>query len=146
MAQSCSIKDSLSTHLLPVGIASVLLTDGPTATKNSTSTLCQVPVRDHTRLVSYSGVIGCIIALVVYVFRMSSKVFSPCTTGGRCYTDLWWDDAFITLAMILIVPLSAISVLIAKAGLGKDIWTLPFENITHILKVSQTFEPSGGRR
>lgn len=69
---------------------------------------------------------------------------------------LGWDDAVITLAVLEVIPLSVLSVVrksptcvyelrhwqwlthslpVANYGLGKDIWTVPFENITSILKI-----------
>ncbi|KAB8070212.1 hypothetical protein BDV29DRAFT_160660 [Aspergillus leporis] len=37
--------------------------------------------------------------------------------------------------VMLVTPLSALSVVLADIGLGKDIWTLPSQNITRILKI-----------
>lgn len=51
--------------------------------------------------------------------------------GGQ----LGWDDLAITIAILEIIPLTVFSVLLANLGLGKDIWTVPFENITMILKI-----------
>lgn len=68
---------------------------------------------------------------------------------------LGWDDAVITIAVLEIIPLTVLSVickynirpwipsrpnanslvLVADLGLGQDIWTVPFENITMILKI-----------
>lgn len=106
-----------------------------TASKNTTATLCSHPVRDHTHLVSYSGVIGLAIAILAYLLRISGKVQSPCSGGIRWTSTLWWDDFVMTIAMLLIIAVSAMSVVLANTGLGKDIWTLPFENITKVLKI-----------
>ena len=113
------------------------LTDQP-ATKNTTATLCGEPIRDETHIVSYAGVIGCVIAVVAYLLRMISKVSFPCEGAVKVINNLWWDDAVATFAMAEIIALSAFSVVLADLGLGKDIWTLSPTNITHILKVSIT--------
>ncbi|OMP82494.1 hypothetical protein BK809_0006804 [Diplodia seriata] len=49
-----------------------------------------------------------------------------------------WDDAMMTVVVVLVAPLTCLSVVsrsVANLGLGRDIWTLPFENITHILYI-----------
>ncbi|KAK4501881.1 hypothetical protein PRZ48_007690 [Zasmidium cellare] len=114
--QSCSIKNQLTTQ-------------------NTTDTLCQRPVRDRTKAVSYSGIIGVVIAFIAYALRMSSKMSCKGCSRLTFTSQLWWDDAVMTFAMALVIPLSILSVDLANLGLGKDIWTLPFENITAILKV-----------
>ena len=42
-------------------------------TQNASHTLCDVPVRDRTRHVSYSGVIGGCIALIAFILRIVSR-------------------------------------------------------------------------
>ena len=74
-------------------------------TKNVTSTLCQAPVRDHTHLVSYIGVAGAIIASIAYVLRIASKAAGE----GSFFTNLGWDDATITIAVAMMVPVSVFS-------------------------------------
>lgn len=97
---------------------------------------------------SYTGVIGGLLALLAYILRMMSRLPQ---FGGQ----FGWDDAVITVAMLEVIPLSVLSVIctycnvsvvnepdnktdikpVADLGLGQDIWTVPFENITSILKV-----------
>lgn len=98
------------------------------ASKNATSTLCSVPVRDETHIVSYVGVVGGILAVMAYFLRMASRL--PCFGGV-----LGWDDAVMTIAILEVIPLTVFSVILANYGLGKDIWTVPPDNITGILKV-----------
>ncbi|KAH8674367.1 hypothetical protein BGZ60DRAFT_526338 [Tricladium varicosporioides] len=45
------------------------------------------------------------------------------------------DDWTMIAAMGFVVPLSAMAVILADHGLGKDIWSLPFDNITYILYI-----------
>lgn len=108
---------------------------GQLTTKNTTATLCSHPIRDHTLIVFYSGIIGLAIAVAAYILRISGKIQSPCSGGIRWTSTLWWDDFVMTIAMLLIIPVSAMSVVLANTGLGKDIWTLPFDNITKILRI-----------
>jgi hypothetical protein len=44
-----------------------------------------------------------------------------------------WDDVTMLLAVLLSAPLNAVIHIIAIAGLGHDIWEVPFDNITKIL-------------
>ncbi|CAK1366983.1 unnamed protein product [Cercospora beticola] len=104
-------------------------------TKNTTETICGHPVRDETRIVSYAGVIGCVIAFVAFVLRMLSKISFPCEGALKVVNNLWWDDAIASFAMAEIIAISVLSVELANLGLGKDIWTLPPYNITQILKI-----------
>ncbi|KAF2142053.1 GMC oxidoreductase [Aplosporella prunicola CBS 121167] len=97
-------------------------------TKNATESLCDAPIRDNTKAVSYTGVIGGIIALVAYILRMVSRLPQ---FGGK----VGWDDAVMTFAVLLVIPLTCLSVVLADVGLGRDIWTLPFKNITQVLYI-----------
>ncbi|KAK7700729.1 hypothetical protein SLS57_012014 [Botryosphaeria dothidea] len=107
--QSCKVKEQLTT-------------------KNTTQTLCGAPIRDRTKAVSVSGIVGGIFALIAYILRMVSRLPQ---FGGT----LGWDDAVMTFVVVLVAPLTCLSVVLANLGLGKDIWTLPFKNITHILYI-----------
>ncbi|OQE13125.1 hypothetical protein PENFLA_c054G04151 [Penicillium flavigenum] len=106
---SCTVKESLTT-------------------KNVTSTACGAPIRDHTKIVSHAGVAGGIIALVAFILRMLARL-------NCCGGIFGADDWTMMLTVALLIPLSALSAVLADSGLGKDMWTLPFDNITHILYV-----------
>jgi hypothetical protein len=78
-------------------------TDYPSASQNATQTLCKQPVRNESKTVSYSGVIGGVLALLAYILRMVSRLPQ---FGGQ----FGWDDAVITVAMLEVIPLSVLSV------------------------------------
>jgi hypothetical protein len=78
-------------------------TDSSSASQNATQTLCKQPVRNDSKTVSYSGVIGGVLALLAYALRMVSRM--P-RFGGQ----LGWDDAVLTVAMLEVIPLSVLSV------------------------------------
>ncbi|KAL2865775.1 uncharacterized protein BJX67DRAFT_357307 [Aspergillus lucknowensis] len=44
------------------------------------------------------------------------------------------EDIFALLALFLAIPMGALEYPMAKDGFGKDIWSLPFDNITRIVK------------
>ncbi|OAX85058.1 hypothetical protein ACJ72_00559 [Emergomyces africanus] len=45
------------------------------------------------------------------------------------------DDAMMVIVMIFTVPFTVLSVFIANAGLGKDIWHVDFDDITKVLYI-----------
>ncbi|KXS99882.1 hypothetical protein AC578_4478 [Pseudocercospora eumusae] len=102
--------------------------------KNVTETLCQRPVREASTI-SISSIIGCAFGSVAYIMRMVSKIKFPCDRGARVDTDFWWDDLTITIAWLLIIPITVLSNLLNKHGMGRDVWTIPFDNITLALKI-----------
>lgn len=79
------------------------------ATKNATQTLCGAPVRDRTKAVSVSGIVGGIFALIAYVLRMVSRLPH---FGGT----LGWDDAAMTFVVVLVAPLTCLSVVCECPG------------------------------
>lgn len=95
-------------------------------TKNVSMTACNAPIRDHHMLVSGFGIGGGSMALIFCILRTISKLTLP---GAQ----LGFDDYTIYVAMFLLAIFSGLTVPFANAGLGRDIWTLPFDNITFIL-------------
>jgi hypothetical protein len=91
--------------------------------------MCGVEVRDESLTPLLIGVIGGAVALIAYILRMCAGL----PKGGR---DLGWDDWTITICVALATPPTIFAVLLSKNGLGKDIWTLPLQNIENILFVS----------
>lgn len=78
--------------------------------------------------------IGAALATTAFLMRMLSKVTFPCERGARIENDLWWDDATITFAWVLMIPISVLSGYLAHLGMGRDVWTLHPDNITQLLK------------
>ncbi|KAJ5288689.1 hypothetical protein N7478_001719 [Penicillium angulare] len=97
-------------------------------TKNVTTSACGAPIRNRTKVVSYAGVIGGVIALIAFILRMVARLRCCGGTFGM-------DDWTMMLTMFLVIPLSALSVVLADSGLGRDMWTIPFDNITRVLYI-----------
>lgn len=72
--------------------------------------------------------IGFLLVLIVVGLRLVQR--SPFYENA-----FGWDDAFIIMATISAIPFSVMSIPLAKDGLGKDIWKVPFDRITHILLI-----------
>ncbi|EEQ87665.1 CFEM domain-containing protein [Blastomyces dermatitidis ER-3] len=98
------------------------------AAKRISENLCGHSERDRTSLVSICGVTGLAVAFTAFILRMISK--AP-YFGGQFHADDWT----ITVAMVFGIPLGVLSVPLANAGLGKDMWNVQFDKITYILKV-----------
>ncbi|KAK8095686.1 cfem domain-containing protein [Apiospora kogelbergensis] len=96
--------------------------------KNASMTMCMpgVPLRDETQKPLLIGVVGGVIAVVVCAMRMMSGL----PAGGR---KLGWDDWTILMALALSMPPTVFSVLLSNNGLGRDMWTLPMQNIENVL-------------
>ncbi|KAE8376829.1 hypothetical protein BDV26DRAFT_305352 [Aspergillus bertholletiae] len=97
-------------------------------TKNVSMTACGHPVRNNTEVVSIAGVAGGILAFIAFILRIIARM--KCCGG-----EFGVDDWVMAVTMLLTIALSSLSVVLADTGLGKDIWTLPFNNITRILKI-----------
>ncbi|KAJ0415818.1 GMC oxidoreductase [Aspergillus carlsbadensis] len=109
VAESCSIREALTT-------------------KNVSSTSCGAPIRDRTKAVSITGLAGGALALLAFVLRIIARL--PCC-GGK----IGMDDWTMALTMLCVIPISILSYVLAEDGLGKDLWVVPFDNITHILYI-----------
>lgn len=105
------------------------------ATKNVTMAVCGHEIRDHTGVAMGSGIGGLVPALVAYGIRIASKVDFSMSGAHPGASNFWLDDVAITFAVMIITTFSAITVPLAESGFGKDIWTIPFPNITRILKL-----------
>ncbi|KIX09440.1 uncharacterized protein Z518_00520 [Rhinocladiella mackenziei CBS 650.93] len=97
-------------------------------TQNVSLTACGAPIRDRSSLVSGFGVGGGAVALVVFVVRICAKFIVPAASIG-------YDDFNIAVAMVRSRKIMLISTPVANNGFGKDIWTIPFDSITLILKI-----------
>ncbi|KAJ5823121.1 hypothetical protein N7447_005461 [Penicillium robsamsonii] len=144
--QKCLCNDAHYTAVLQKCVLTSCTIQESLTTKNVTTSACGDPIRDRTKIVSHAGVIGGVIALVAFILRMVARL-------GCCGGIFGADDWTMMLTMVYTKfpslkigfsshwkltdfshsTLGTLSV--ANAGLGKDMWTLPFDNITHILYV-----------
>lgn len=93
-------------------------------TKNATATTCHAPVRDRTQLLRNVTTILGVITGVFVIMRLSFK--AVITRLG-----LATDDWLILATTLSGVPSTYIGIHGTTAnGLGRDIWTLPYANIT----------------
>ncbi|RHZ61788.1 putative integral membrane protein [Aspergillus thermomutatus] len=126
--QTCMCTDPLFTSTLETCVRANCTIRESLTTKNVTTSACGQPIRDRTRVVSIAGVAGGVLAVIAFALRMIARL--PCCGG-----QFGMDDLAMILTMSLVIPLSALSVVLADSGLGKDIWTVSPDHITHILYV-----------
>ncbi|KAI5462640.1 hypothetical protein BGZ63DRAFT_403848 [Mariannaea sp. PMI_226] len=105
ISTSCSIKEAL-------------------LTKNITSTNCNAPIRDKSaQFVTISN-----------TFTAISSIFVMIRFGFKIWVgiELALDDWFALITMVVGIPNAVIPVhYIVPNGLGRDIWTLTYSNITN---------------
>ncbi|KAF2277449.1 uncharacterized protein EI97DRAFT_449566 [Westerdykella ornata] len=97
-------------------------------TKNLTMTMCNAPIRDRGPVFRTVNATLGVLSAVCVVLRIGYKLFLT-------VYPLSWDDYFIVLALISGVPGTIINDRgVLKNGLGRDIWTLEFQQITDFIK------------
>ncbi|KAF2748513.1 hypothetical protein M011DRAFT_400906, partial [Sporormia fimetaria CBS 119925] len=97
-------------------------------TKNITETLLGNPVRDHTKMVSYTAMSIGMLTFICVILRVIARL--------HIFGGVWGKDDWVILAaMIPTIPITFLSIVLAEKGLGKDMWTVPHDNITDILRI-----------
>lgn len=93
-------------------------------TRGLASKACNLPVRDNSQTYTTLAITLSIISGVAVLQRFLAKMLADTLTLGA-------DDYMVLLAAILQAPMAAIGVEGGVAsGLGRDIWTLEFQQIT----------------
>ncbi|ROT43748.1 CFEM domain-containing protein [Sodiomyces alkalinus F11] len=97
------------------------------ATRNTSLTNCNVPVRDRSGDYVVISNAMAVTAAIFLVIRFVYKIF-------MAHVELGMDDWIILAAAISMIPSAVITVHGSAAnGLGRDIWTLEPEQITKVL-------------
>ncbi|KAI0169160.1 CFEM domain-containing protein [Hypoxylon sp. FL1284] len=96
------------------------------ATLNITNAQCGI-VSGHDRSWMLPMILFIVLGGIIFVLRLVSRIV--------CHMKLWWDDFFNLLAMLGCVAYSAVCLVTANLGLGTEIWAVPQENFTTLLKV-----------
>ncbi|KAJ4334626.1 hypothetical protein N0V95_009118 [Ascochyta clinopodiicola] len=97
-------------------------------TKNVTATTCHAPVRNKSETARVANIVLSVVSVACGVTRIVYKaVYSM--------AELGWDDYTVILTLLAGVPSV---VLIDRAslpnGLGRDVWTVPFDRITAFVR------------
>ena len=131
---SCTIKEALGKS------ASSVMRAGANVefvvTKNFTSTTCDAAIRDKGSLYNAISTTFGTISGAVIVLRIGTK-FSMKSDQSK----LWFDDLFIVITLVSGIPSSVLNVHgLTVNGLGKDIWTVTFKQITDFIHVFYVME------
>ncbi|KAL4990563.1 hypothetical protein BDW68DRAFT_174800 [Aspergillus falconensis] len=94
--------------------------------KNMTYTLCGWPTSDDTHVFPVTNIIGIVVAILAVALRLTSRTMDK---------RLGWDDLLIFIALLFAASISGIGLKLKDTGLGKDIWTVPFDDIRQTLKL-----------
>ena len=129
IVSNCTIKEALCKIQCQLDqyATSVLLTIY-TVSKNVTSTACDAPIRDRGPYAKTVGIVLGVITAVIVLLRLAFKLFVV-------KSGLKLDDWFILATLFAGIPNTVILVVGTIAhGLGRDVWTLPFNEITTFVK------------
>lgn len=110
VASNCSLRDALTTEKFD-------------------ATTCDWPVTDES--------MG--LKVITPLFGVLAVLFFLCRVWARSLTGLaisWQTDDWMGLvATAFSIPLTVVSYLFAAHGLGRDIWMVPFDDITFVLEM-----------
>ncbi|KAB8239076.1 hypothetical protein ETB97_002072 [Aspergillus alliaceus] len=101
-------------------------------TKRLTDELCGIPPRKGPPLLEAATLVPLILGTFFFTVRIATKSFN---LGGG-----WGaDDVTIIIAFVMGIALFVLNIYMIKCGFGKDIWDIPFDDITQFYKYFQGF-------
>jgi hypothetical protein len=95
--------------------------------QNATAEMCDWPIRMKTYVTT---------VVVSTTGSLSILTFLLRTIDARLFGHFGWHDAYALGAGICAIPMNTVQLLVGRAGFGRDIWTVPFDNLILIQKVS----------
>ncbi|KAK6957943.1 hypothetical protein Daesc_000733 [Daldinia eschscholtzii] len=104
---SCSIRDQL-------------------ATKKFSSETCGVEGEDRRDLVWVIAIVFGALGLLAFILRCAARLIGPHDWGH--------DDTVMCFAMVLEIALAGLSIPLTQNGLGLDMWFVPHDNVTEVLR------------
>ncbi|KAL4959826.1 CFEM domain-containing protein [Aspergillus stella-maris] len=110
--QSCSIKENLSSQ-------------------KALYEICDYPVTVDNKVFPIIMVVGMIVSAITCILRIVGRVMA---------SGFGWDDGVALLSMGTVIAVTVVGFLNAHFGLGKDLWFIPFNDITTILHLYYTIE------
>ncbi|KAJ5993578.1 hypothetical protein N7451_009302 [Penicillium sp. IBT 35674x] len=92
---------------------------------NVTDTTCGAPIRDRTSISVIVPAVGMSVTVVLIALRLYTRLVVNKLNMEK-------DDWATVFLGCCAVPVNVGSIVLGKAGLGKDMWTLEFTNITRV--------------
>ncbi|KAF2681989.1 hypothetical protein K458DRAFT_343059 [Lentithecium fluviatile CBS 122367] len=119
----CICLDTQLQSSVEVCVLSTCSTRNALATKNATTTLCGAPIRNRQGSLRATNITLGVISAVCVLLRIVHR--AKYSAG-----ELGWDDYMILATLISGVPQTIITDKgTIASGLGRDIWTIPFDNV-----------------
>ncbi|KAL4808400.1 CFEM domain-containing protein [Aspergillus unguis] len=130
---SCQLTDfgcicadaALNAQLQPCVLATCSVKESLTA-KNFTTTTCGLPTSNDTTVFPITNIVGIVVAILSVAMRLVYRSIDK---------QLGWDDFTIVLSLLFAAAVSGIGIKLKDYGLGRDIWTVPFDDIRQTLKL-----------
>ncbi|KAL3455725.1 hypothetical protein BJX64DRAFT_281876 [Aspergillus heterothallicus] len=130
---TCSLTDfdcicadtALNAALAPCIAGTCTIKEALTA-QNYSYTTCAYPANENTTVYHVINIVGIIVAIVSVALRITNRV-----VGGQ--TGL--DDYTIVAALLVAVAIAGVGFPLRTYGLGKNIWSVPFDHISETLKL-----------
>ncbi|KAK2795381.1 hypothetical protein FQN51_000471 [Onygenales sp. PD_10] len=97
-------------------------------TLNVTHTKCGSPIRDQ----SAPSILVPAVFMAVFIPLVLLRIYTRIVVVK---SGLGWDDWATILLALVLIPGNVMSIVLAHLGLGKDIWTIEFQNITKLLYI-----------
>ncbi|KAL2787397.1 hypothetical protein BJX66DRAFT_284924 [Aspergillus keveii] len=107
IAGSCTIKEALTAQ-------------------NFSYTTCDYPANENTTVYHVINIVGIIVAIVSVALRITNRI-----VGGQ----VGLDDHTIVGALFVAVAIAGVGFPLRTYGLGKNIWSVPFDHISETLKL-----------
>ncbi|KAL4899585.1 hypothetical protein BDW74DRAFT_171395 [Aspergillus multicolor] len=130
---TCDVTDSacicadteLNAQLTPCMLATCTVKESLTAQNYSYST-CQYPASENTVTFPIVNIIGIIVAIISVALRITYRVLAG---------QLGLDDYTIVASLLVAAGISGVGFPLKSHGLGKNIWTVPFADISATMKL-----------
>ncbi|KAH8696731.1 hypothetical protein BGW36DRAFT_191682 [Talaromyces proteolyticus] len=95
-------------------------------TTNATYSACGMPTHDiRVTMIGVPAAFGSL-AIIFVITRVCARLFI-----NKFFA---WDDRLIVAALVFACPLNFLLFPMARSGMGSDIWTIPFDDLTMTLK------------
>ncbi|KAM0718453.1 hypothetical protein Q7P37_005523 [Cladosporium fusiforme] len=122
----CTVKEALCKAPSTIGFKASADISRPASQKWQKET-CQAPVRDNGNITRTGGIIMIALAAFCVMCRLIAR-------WRIQNSSLGWDDWTILLSLALLVPSTAILHIMTDYGMGNDVWTVPFDDITTMFR------------
>ncbi|KAL5340231.1 hypothetical protein BJX70DRAFT_387454 [Aspergillus crustosus] len=94
--------------------------------QNFSYTTCAYPADENTLVFPVVNIVGIVVAVLAVVLRVMNRV-----VGGQ----LGLDDYTIVASLLVAVAIAGVGIPLKTYGLGKNIWTVPFNDISETMKL-----------